>query len=392
MLDVSVEECTLVDQAPPSKLLRTWLDQPRDETSAAASRWYRHVLTLHGHLQGGKTAGSLRRAERRDKGSTREPPPRPGRRTEVDFGRKRAAAVDVMVAASPSKRARLLRERAPDLAAVAQEVAQASRADPVEPAAAVVAAVAKREVKIRQRNLGGARAAAEARSLREKKVMRSAKPAAGRDAYLLPPPRPAGLMLVRTSDAAARSKALLLRFKPLNDPVEFVNNLPKQAKAKGHAVLAPTADNTDYAIAAQIVAAFTGAFFTTPTDFAKQDSPKGIQYSEKLRGSTKSYHVAVTDALKEDLPTVPHVLRALSLAPNGCVVYYKSPKKLCKFYKGHAKAHPRLVQRACVLCRAGEEAGVDKKVKQLYNSPRNWVLRFDASVQALCPGTKAATA
>ena len=390
MLDVSVEECTLVDQAPPSKLLRTWLDQQGDETSAA-SRWYRHVLKLHEHLQG-KTAGSLRRAERRDKGSAREPPPRPGRRTEVDFGRKRAAAVDAMVAASPSKRARLLRERAPDLAAVAQEVAQASREDPVGPAATVVAAVAKREVKIRQRNLGGARAAAEARSSREKKVMRSAKPAAGRDAYLLPPPRPAGLMLVRTSDAEARRKAQLLRFRPFHDPVEFLTNLPNQAKGKGHAVLAPTADNTDYAIAAQIVAAFTGAFFTTPTDFAKQDSPKGIQYSEKLRGSTKSYHVAVTDALKEDLPTLPHVLRALALAPSGCVVYYKSPKKLWKFYKNHAKATPRLVQRACVLCRAGEEAGVDKKVKQLYNSPRNWVLRFDASVQALCPGTKAATA
>ena len=194
------------------------------------------------------------------------------------------------------------------------------------------------------------------------------------------------------AQAAARRQAQLLRFQPFHDPVEFLTNLPNQAKGKGHAVLAPTADNTDYAIAAQIVAAFTGAFFTTPTDFAKQDSPKGIQYSEKLRGSTKSYHVAVTDALKEDLPTLPHVLRALALAPSGCVVYYKSPKKLCKFYKNHAKATPRLVQRACVLCRAGEEADVDKKVKQLYNSPRNWVLRFDASVQALCPGTKAATA
>ena len=74
------------------------------------------------------------------------------------------------------------------------------------------------------------------------------------------------------------------------------------------------------------------------------------------------------------------------------MIYYKTPKKLCKFFKKHAKATARLVQRARVLCRSGEEAGVDKAVKQLYNSPRNWVLRFDASVEALCPGTKAVTA
>ena len=155
--------------------------------------------------------------------------------------------------------------------------------------------------------------------------------------------------------------------------------------------MAATSD-TDFGIAAQIAAAFTGAFYTTPTDFAQRDSPEGIQYTEKLRSSNKSYHVAVTAALEADLPTLPHILRALSEAPSGCVIHYLAPKKLCKFFKKHAKATARLVQRACVLCRSGEEAGVDKAVKQIYNSPRNWVLRFDASVDALCPGSKAVTA
>ncbi len=97
--------------------------------------------------------------------------------------------------------------------------------------------------------------------------------------------------------------------------------------------------------------------------------------------------MAVTEALAEDLPTLPRVLRALAQTPSGCVIYYKSPKKLCKFFK--RQANPRLAQRTCVLCRSGEEAGVDRAVKQLYNSPRNWVLRFDATVAALCPGTMA---
>ncbi len=71
---------------------------------------------------------------------------------------------------------------------------------------------------------------------------------------------------------------------------------------------------------------------------------------------------------------------------------YLQPKKLCKFFKKHAKGAPRLLKRACVLCRPGEEKDSEKGCKQLYKSPQNWVLQFDASVEALCPGTKAVTA
>ena len=63
-----------------------------------------------------------------------------------------------------------------------------------------------------------------------------------------------------------------------HDPVEFLARLAKQdrkeARETGNVVLAATADPvTDFGIAAQIAAAFTGAFFTTPTDFARRDSP-----------------------------------------------------------------------------------------------------------------------
>ena len=139
----------------------------------------------------------------------------------------------------------------------------------------------------------------------------------------------------------------------------------------------------DFGISAQIAAAFTGAFFTTPTDFAQQNSPQGIQYTEKLRSSTTTYHVAATADLQADLPTLPHLLRTLALAPGGCVKVYLKPKKLCKFFKKHAKGMPRLLQRACVLCCPGEEKDVEKGCKELYNSPQNWVRRFDASVEVL---------
>ena len=119
----------------------------------------------------------------------------------------------------------------------------------------------------------------------------------------------------------------------------------------------------------------------------EEDAKENRQYTEKLRSSDKSYHVAVTAALQADLPTLPHLLRSLAQGPSSCVKYYLKPKKLCKFFKKHAKGTHRLVQRACVLCRPGEENDVDTGCKQLYNSPQNWVLRFDASVEARCPGT-----
>ena len=110
-------------------------------------------------------------------------------------------------------------------------------------------------------------------------------------------------MLVRLGDQEARRKAQRLRFQLVHDPVDFLTRLAKQdrkaARKSGHVVLAATADTgTDFGIAAQIAAAFTGAFHTTPTDFARQDSPQGIQYAEKLRSSATTYHVAVTAALQ----------------------------------------------------------------------------------------------
>ena len=391
----------MVDQPPPSKLLRMWLEQQTRTVSgephvphSTASRWYRGVLQLHERL--GHTVRT--RAERRDKGIAREP--RPDRRTEAGFGRKRAAAIDAVMAASPSKRPRILAEAAPELAALALGAAQGSGADPVGAAATVVASVAERADKARERYLEGAKAAAKARSKREKKVLRSGTPGpAGRDAYLATARRP-GLMLVRFGDVEARRKAQRLCFKVASDPVEFLALLAKQdrtaARERGHVVLAATAENmSDFGIAAKIAAAFTGAFFTTPIGFARQGSPQGIQYTEKLRSSTSTYHVAVTAGLQAHLPTLPHLLRTLAQTSRGCVEFYLKPKAIGRFFKKNAKnakATPRLLQRACVLCRPGEENDAEKGCKQLYTTPTNWVLRFDGSVEGLCPGTQAATA
>ena len=394
LLDTSVEEIMLVDQAPPSKLLRSWLEQQeRSETCAArdpsAARWFKRVLLLHERFQ--RPTGSGRpKAARRDQGVERAP--RQDRDTEAGFGCRRAAAVDAIVEASPSKRRRLLADGAPALAALAQEIARGGGEDRGSAAATVVASVAKRADAARERYVGGAMAAAKARSARAKKVVASATPGpVERDAEAETARAP-GLMLVRLGCAEARRKAQRLHFRLFNDPVDFLASMTKPKSSgrrdKGHVVLVETADaQTDFGVAAKTVAALTGAFLATPDDFVRQDLPKGIQYTEKLWSSRTSYHVAATANLQADLPTLPHLLRALARTPGGCVHFYLSPKKLCKWVKKQGKGAHRLLQRACILCHPGEEAMATPSWKQLYNSSSNWILRFNASVQARCPGT-----
>ena len=129
-------------------------------------------------------------------------------------------------------------------------------------------------------------------------------------------------MLVRLGSVDARRKAQRLRFHLVNDPVDFLACVAKQnssrKRAKGNVVLVDTADaQTDFGVVANIAAALTGAFFTTPDEFARRDLPKGIQYTEKLWSSRTTYHVAATATLQADLPTLPHLLRALAQTPRG---------------------------------------------------------------------------
>ena len=114
-------------------------------------------------------------------------------------------------------------------------------------------------------------------------------------------------MLVRLADEEARRKARRMHFQLVHDPVDFLARLVKldrkAALKKGRVVLAATTDTgADFDIAAQIAAAFAGAFYTTPREFAQQESPRGVQYAEKLRSSATTYHVAVTAALQAYLP------------------------------------------------------------------------------------------
>jgi hypothetical protein len=189
-------------------------------------------------------------------------------------------------------------------------------------------------------------------------------------------------------DGEARRKAQQLRFQLTSDPLDFVAKVAQvpASMRKGHVVLAPPVD-TDYSLSAMIAAALMGGFYATPQDFlCKGESPRGIMYTEKYKTSKMSFHVAVTGALADELPTLPQLLRAIARAPGSCFKFYLSERKLCKFFKKTVKTAPRIQQRTFVLSKKEDRHTVQKKYRELYINPRSFLLRFDASERAVCPG------
>ncbi len=392
LLDVSVENCMLVEQAPPSKMLRTLQSSFSDSRAslyqAVKPNYFQQISTLHAKLHG-NVSTRIRRAERRDAGAPRGPASgRLGPETEAAFGRKRAAAIADVAAASPSKQARMIRNAPLGLSRVAQEAADESVQNPAVPSAVVVSQVSKRDGPAKERHLRGAEAAAKARAQREQKVAQSSTlPRQGRDAHLAPALKP-GIMLVRLQDGDAMRKAQMLRFQITSDPLDFVAKVVQvpASMRKGHVVLAPPV-HTDYSLSAMIAAALMGCFSATPQDFLCNGvSPRGIMYTEKYKTSKMSFHVAVSAALAVELPTLPQLLRAIAMAPGSCFMFYLSERKLCKFFKKTVKKTPRMQKSIFVLSKTEDRHAVHKKYRELYIGPRSFLLKFDASARAVCPG------
>ena len=392
LLDTTIEDIMIVEQAPPSKMLRTLMPSVSAASAslprANGNPYFQRVSKLHEKLHCCQN-NRIRVAERRDTGVARGPAKNSlGPDTEAAFGRKREAAIADVVSASSSKKARMIRNAHLGLSRVAQEAADENARSPAVASAAVVSKVAKREGETNERNGRGARAAAKARLRREKQVAQSAtRPPKGRDQ---PPARKAGIMLVRLADDEARLKARQLRFSLTMDPLDFVAKVLKvpSSSKKGHVVLASPVD-TDFAQSARIAAALLGCFYATPQEFVKDGgSPSGIMYTEKYRNPKHSFHVAVSTALAAELPTLPQLLKAIALAPGSCFKFYLSERNLCKFFHKTVKTTPRILQRTCVLCKRGDRDTARKKYKDLYLNPRSFLLRFDASELAVCPGCR----
>ena len=302
--------------------------------------------------------------------------------TEAAFGRKREAAIVDVEAAPAAKRARMVRDAPTGLGRVLEEVAGESAVA----SAGVIARVAKREKPVRERNIRGAEAAAKARAQRDKKVAQSSKAKRSSDVASSTPALRPGVMLVRLHDEEARRKGLQFRFQATTDPVDFVAKVLQvpASVGKGHVVLAPPVD-TDFSLSAMIAVAFMGGFFATPKEFVTQAAaPRGIAYTGQYKIANQKWHVAVSAAVAAEFPTLPQLLLSIARAPgSGCNLY--SERKLCKFFKV-LKTTPRILQRTCVLAKPAEREAVKKKYRELYITPRGFLLKFPGGDDGVCPG------
>jgi hypothetical protein len=286
-----------------------------------------------------------------------------------------------------------MRGEAPnDLAQVAQEAAAESVRNPPAASAAVAAKIAKKVVQERERDLEGDNAKAKAIAKRGKAVSRAIT-LEPRDLDDLDPARQPGICLVRSQDNGARRKAQKCKFKVVSDPVDFVAESAKvpACVGKGHLVILPTSEATDYSQSARIAAAIMGGFCATPRDYEKmeKESPeRGIMYTQKLKGKS-TFHYAVSNLLAQELPSVRAVLRAIALAPGSCFVYHESAKQIPKLHEKKIKERKTTreqKQTMFVICTASEVDTFTGKHPQLFVHPRAFVSKFDSSERARCPG------
>jgi len=88
------------------------------------------------------------------------------------------------------------------------------------------------------------------------------------------------------------------------------------------------------------------------------------------------------------MPALPELFKAIAQAPGSSFRFYFSEHKLDKCVRKTAKTTPGIRQRAVVLCKKGDREAVTdaKKAASARISPQSFLLRFEASESAVCPG------
>ena len=201
------------------------------------------------------------------------------------------------------------------------------------------------------------------------------------------------MLLVCRNDKEAVRKAQLLRFKVTSDPVDFVTQVGRIPKTlgQGHVVLVPPVPS-DFAVCGAIAAALLGCFQATPKDFLCA-SPRGITFTQAYTDPAKAFHVAVSAGLAEEYPTLPSLLRSVAQSPGSCLSFYLSDKQLQTHFKRKTKkqsntVRSRVLQTTCVLAKEGDAAKEDVKVRSLYITPQEFLLRRAGHLDGQCPGCR----
>ena len=387
LLDTTTESCLIALMGPPARLLKGWIDESRGAASApnahpAQHKYLRELQMLHDRMHGrSRTWKAGQRRQRRDAGVSR-PASSDGPETEASFARKRTAAINEFVQASPQKRARAMS---------ALKWLREGTSTHCAPTAACAARAQKRAADEEDRNMQGEARAAKARKKLQDRVIRPQVEKSGAGDVGDLPSIPAGVALVREKDKRAAALARRLRFSCTNDPAEFVRKVVAASatrKKQGHVVLAPVAESTDFAVSARVSAVLLGAYHADARDFVAKGKTCGCQYVAQWQRPKSTYKLALSDALAAEFPTLPAVFRALAAAPRSSFELY-SEERLAKLYKKEVKQHPRCIRNMCVLATEAERDAAPEKVRPVYQLRSGFCRMFTHARQnAVCPGFK----
>ena len=244
----------------------------------------------------------------------------------------------------------------------------------MEAAPACVAAAAKRAAQETRRH--GAAGAVQARAKRDTRVVRPLvrRPEdAAVAASAAPPP---GFLLALAGDRPARQVAQRLGFHILDDPIEFARKVGAAAtRRKGHVVVAPVSEDTDYAVCARLCAVCLGAYLADSRSFCRKRM-RGVQYEDLCHTGGAGFKVAVSARLASQMPTLPLLLRALAEVPE---------HKLGKVFRKAKTSREGL--KMAILSLLPDRATADKKVQGVYRtvaafSAQHAVVKSGAG----CPG------
>ena len=410
MLDLSVENCMFVEQAPSSKLCRGFLESSEagrevdaeslDSKKKSKKKNYVHeILTLHQKLHPTKSL-RIHQKERRDAGVARPAASAKVRKdTEAAFGRKRERAVSALVAAEPEKRARMVDHDAPrGLRSLCAEVAAEAQDEQISASATVQAKVEQKAEKAKEQFQNGKEAAAKARAKAAAKVQKSS----GRkeDDDLLKPALRAGCMLVRKEDSQGRTDAAWhkgygMGFVMLSDPLEFVRRAKTQGLGlardivKGHVVVAEH-EQTDFDVCADFAAAFVGAFRTTGSQFLA-DRPTGVIYTQTLESPKMGFHLTLSDELHREYPSLRLLLQKIATTGGSSLRLYNSIQALEKWYTKTVTETPKhtlkVQKKTFILSSKTNFDDVLAVLRPLYITPQAFLRTIDSSKDVVCPGT-----
>ena len=377
LLDTTAETMMLADQAPPSGRLRGTSQTATDTNGHKKTDYLAELQLWHGHLHPVTRERRANGKQRRDAGVSRTPVAASAApTTEAAFGRKREAAIADAVSASPRKRARMAQE---------MNWVQQDGDREVMAAPKCVEAVAKRTQQQARKT------AAKAAAKREDQVSRSClQPALDqKDA----PPRLAGILLALPKEEQACRQASRLGFKLVQDPVEFVSQVGRQAMSsrKGHVVLAPAAGDSDYAVCARIAAVIMGAWYTDAKSFISEGRTSGCQYEVLARRS--KIRLAVSADLQERCPSVVLLMRAIAEVPGSTCELY-SVRNLTNRYRQQQKTQKHSNKQVAasaanwfILSIEDERFNIDKENRVLYRTVPEFIrLISKANAAAMCPG------